>query len=133
MDFKKKQKSKLSLNNFLIKSAAFLMIVIFFVLVVADIKIYGKRKGLEAEVARYEQQIKAIKEKNQNLEERIANSDNPDYIEKIAREEQDMQKPGEKVVSFIMPKEKNQDNSVNNNFWSNEWLGSIINWIKKVF
>jgi len=136
MDFHKKQKGDSSFNAFLIKTAAIFFIVVIIVLVVADMRIYKKRKGLEAEVAKYEKQIQLLKDKNKNLEERISNSDNSDYIEKIAREEQDMQKPGENVVSFVMPEEKAQEES-NNNFWDTKsWAGrfsAIFNWIKKLF
>jgi len=136
MDFKKKQKSELSLNSFLIRSAAIFSIVVFIVLIIADIKIYQKRKGLEAEVAKYERQIQEIKDKNKNLEEKIANSDNPDYIEKIAREEQDMQKPGESVVSFIMPKAQDQKTEAENAWDPKNWFGWVSgswSWIKGLF
>jgi cell division protein FtsB len=136
MDFIKKQKGLASLKEFFIKTAAVFIIFVFAVLIVADIKIYQKRKGLEAEVAKYEQQINEIKNKNKDLEERIANADNSDYIEKVAREEQDMQKPGEKVVSFVMPEEKKQEETVEN-IWDVKnwfgWIGNSWNWIKGLF
>jgi len=136
MDFQKKQKGEMPLNSFLIRSAAIFAIVVFVVLIIADIKIYQKRKGLEAEVAKYEQQIQSLKDKNKNLEEKIVNSDNPDYIEKIAREEQDMQKPGENVVSFIMPKEIAEKAEAENAWDPKNWFGGLAglwNWVKGFF
>jgi len=133
MDFKKKQKSELSFKSFLIRATAIFFVVVMIVLIVADIRIYKRRKDLESEVAKYNQQIQLLKEKNKNLEERIGNSDNPDYIEKIAREEQDMQKPGENVVSFIMPKGEKQD-ELADNFWNTKnWFGWLSGWIKNLF
>jgi len=131
MDFKKKQKIEASLKDFFLRTGAILIIFVLVFLVVADIKIYQKRKGLQAEVVKYEQQIKEIKERNKELEERISNSDNPDYIEKVAREEQDMQKPGENVVSFVMPEE--QPETEKSETTANDWFGKLANWIKNLF
>jgi cell division protein FtsL len=129
MDFKKKQKSDLSLHNFWIRSVAIFIIIVMIVLIVADIKIYLKRRQFQVEVSKYENQIKQLKDRNKKLEDEIANSDNIDYIEKVAREEQNMQRPGEKVVSFIMP-EKTEDESDDQNFWdSKNWFG----WLSKFF
>jgi len=131
MNFRKKQKEKISLANFFIRVGAIFIICILLFLVITDIKIYQKRKKLQTEIAKYEQQIKEIKLRNAELEERVENSDNPDYIEKIAREEQDMQKSGESVVSFIMPEEKQEIEEAKNNM--NDWFGQLANWIKSLF
>jgi len=136
MDFKEKRKSEVSLKNFFIRSGAFLILVIFIILIIADIKIYKKRKELESDVLRYEQQIQLLKQKNTDLQKDISNSDNSDYIEKVAREEQNMQKPGEKVVSFIMPEETKQAEA-SKNVWDIKnwfgWLSGSWNWIKGFF
>jgi len=137
MDFKKKQKSQIEIKDFLIRAAAFLVIVAVVILIVADFKIWRQRKSLEAEILNYNNKISQLKERNKKLEEAIANSDNPDYIEKIAREEQGMQKEGETAVSFVMP-----DNSQQNNFTATNtsaysqwigWLSGSWNWIKGLF
>jgi len=136
MNFSKKQKGKFSFNDFLIKILAILLVIIIIILLMANIKIYKKRKGLESEVLKYERQIAQLKEKNTNLEKKIENSDNTDYIEKVAREEQNMQKPGEKVVSFIMPVIKEQDQASVQEFWNAKswlgWLSNSWNWIKSL-
>jgi len=133
MDFKKKQKGELDLKHFFIRAGAIFIICLMAFIIIADVKIYQRRKGLEVEVSKYEQQIAQLKERNTKLEEEIGNSDNPDYIEKIAREEQDMQKPGENVVSFIMPKTQEQETSAQN-FWDTKnWFSWISGWFKKIF
>ena len=125
MDFNKKQKRELLLRNFWIRSAGIFILIVTIVLIVADIKIYLKRKQFQVEVFKYEQRIKELKDRNKKLEEEIANSDDIDYIEKVAREEQNMQKPGEKVVSFVMPQQKIEQDS-KNYFWENKnWLAEI--------
>lgn len=136
MDFKKKQKGELLLRNFWIRSAAIFIIIVTIVLIATDIKIYLKRKQFQEEVSRYENQIRQLKDRNKKLEEEIANSDNIDYIEKVAREEQNMQKPGEKVVSFVMP-EKTRSESTEQYFWDNKnwlgWMSGVWEWFKNIF
>lgn len=122
-DFAKKQKSgdKLMLK---VLSVLFLCLAVF--LIVANIKLYQKKKVLLTQVQNYTDQIKKIQESSKKLQDEIANTNNSDYIEKVAREEANMQKPGEKVVSFIMPQakpaEKPKDNSWTaglSSFWKN--------------
>ncbi|MDD4111184.1 MAG: septum formation initiator family protein [Clostridia bacterium] len=132
MDFKKKQKRDASFKDFLLKIGLAIISIIFVVLVVADIKIYKKRKSLQLEVAKYQQQIDQLREKNQNLEDKIKNSDNSDYIEKIAREEQGMQRPGEKVVSFITPESKKEQKQDENVWDAKNWPGIFVNFWKWV-
>lgn len=137
MNFNKKQNSRsLLLKNLLLKAGAFLVFAIFIILIIANIKIYQRRKSLQAEVLKYEQQIQQLKDRNKAIEEQLENSDNPDYIEKIAREEQDMQKPGESVVAFITPDQQNQTPKQENSYVENKWLSwtaSFWNYILNIF
>ena len=76
--------------------------------------------------------IQELEDRKVSLKKGIENSNNQDYIEKVAREELDLQKPGESVVSFIRP----DDNGKNQN-QNDDWLAgvgnlwdSFINWFK---
>ena len=60
-----------------------------------DITVVGISAGKNIRLL--EQQIRETTKKNQDLEEDIANSDNPEMIEKIAREELDMVVQDERV------------------------------------
>jgi cell division protein FtsB len=134
MDFKKKQKSEFILKAFFIRVGAFLIFAFAGILIISDIKIYIQGKSLKQEVAKYENQLTQLKEQNKKLEEKIANSDNPDYIEKVAREEQDMQKEGETAVSFVFPENNNSKNAAASGEFENlGWLASFTNWIKGLF
>jgi cell division protein FtsB len=134
MDFKKKQKSEFALKNFFIRVGAFLIFAFAGILIISDIKIYLQGKNLKQEVAKYENQLEQLREQNRKLEEKIANSDNPDYIEKVAREEQDMQKEGETVVSFVFPENGDNKNKISSSKFENlGWLASFANWIKGLF
>lgn len=127
-DFKKRK------NTHLFKKIAtifcgFLILFAFIFLAVADIKTYKKKKELNAQIENLKNKIAEIQNKNNSLQEGISQADDPQYIEKVAREELDLQKPGEKVVSFIMPENKNQNsNPVPKNFLQ-VWLG----WLSGLF
>ncbi|HQK64109.1 MAG TPA: septum formation initiator family protein [Candidatus Staskawiczbacteria bacterium] len=134
MDFKKKQKSEFVLKAFFIRVGAFLLFAFAGILIISDIKIYIQGQNLKQEVVKYENQLAQMKEQNKKLEEKIANSDNPDYIEKVAREEQDMQKEGETAVSFVFPDNGNpKDPAQTSEFENLGWLASFTNWIKGLF
>ena len=137
MFFKKKQKRESALKIFFIRAGAVFIFALMIILIVANIKVYMQSKNLRLEVSKYENRISQLKNQNKKLEEGIANSFNPDYIEKVAREEQDMQKEGETVVSFIMPDDDIQSKnymtealSVSNWFG---WLQNSLNWLKEIF
>jgi cell division protein FtsL len=137
MDFKKKQKSDATLKSFFIRVAAFLAAVAVIVLMVANVKIYRQRKAVEAEISKYDQRIAELKERNEKLKEEIASSDDAEYIEKIAREEQGMQKEGEKVVSFVLPDDADgKTDVIIETFGYKNWFGWLSNswnWLKKMF
>ena len=134
-DFDKKQKGKLSSGRLMLQLGGIFFFVLAIVLVYADYRIYQKKQELAVQVQDYKSQIQDMQKNNKNLKNEIANSDNSDYIEKIAREEEDMQKPGEKVVSFIMPKDQQKEVKSPENFWSTNywfgWIGQSWNWLSK--
>lgn len=132
-DFSKKQ-NRLQ-KDILLKALAFVCLAVFVVFAFANIKLYLRKKELSAQIKNYSLQLKKIEDSNKKLEEMIANSGNPDYIEKVAREEANMQKPGEKAVSFVMPEEGQQASLVKKNFWGYFSAGLSNFWqqIKSVF
>ena len=128
-NFKKKQKSN-STDSFFSSpfiKIFFLIIIIF--LVFADIKVYKDRKKLNLRIDNLKERIQEIKDKNNILEQGIAKSDDKDYIEKIAREELDLQTKDEKVVSFIMPKDQQKEEVSPDSGFLNfkNWLGWLSN------
>ena len=128
-NFKKKQKSDGPDSFFsspLVK-IVFLIIIVF--LVFADIKVYKERKKFNLQIDSLKEKIQAIQDKNNTLEQGIARADDKDYIEKIAREELDLQIEDEKVVSFIMPKpQQKEETATNINYWNpKNWLGWFSN------
>lgn len=132
-DFSKKQNRGHS--DILFKTLSFLCLAVFVVFAFADVRLYFRKKELSEQIEKYSLQLKKIEDSNIKLEEMIANSGNSDYIEKVAREEANMQKPGEKAVSFVMPEETQQASPVKKNFWGYFSAGLSNFWqqIKSVF
>lgn len=131
-DFKKKQKEtgpeRFFSSNFI--KILFLVIIIF--LFVKDIEVWREKRKFDKQVKALEDKIMEVKDKNSNLEEAIARSDDKEYIEKIAREELDLQIQGEKVVTFVAPqnKEEKKEQEENNFFkvWTG-WFSGIWSWL----
>lgn len=127
-DFKK-NKNKNAFSPILFKLGAVLLLIVAVLLVVADIKVYQKKKQLNSQIKSLENKIAELKKENENLEKNISSIDDQSYIEKIAREELNLQKPGEKVVSFIETEgQKNQNDSSKKGILE-VWLG----WIGGIF
>lgn len=136
-DFDKKQKREASANKIAFQIAGVLFLIIIIVLIIADFKMYQKRKNLISQIDSYKRQIEEIKNSNQNLKNDIANSNNTDYLEKIAYEQLGQQKPGEKEVIFINPPQKEETNQKIETSWSFEswfsWFPNTWKWIKGKF
>ncbi len=136
-DFNKKQKDASFRRNRAFKIAGIFILLAVLCFLFLDYKIYWRKQELLTQINDYQQQIKNIEESSQTLKKEIANADDPAYIEKIAREQANMQKPGEKVVSFINVKNQEQAQQAEENFWSANfwfgWIGGSLQWLKSKF
>lgn len=134
MDFNKKANREFFNENLLFKTAGILFLVVIIVLIFADFKIYQKKQELTSQINAYQKQIEDIKKSSQTLKDEIANSNNTDYLEKLAYEQLGEQKPGEKEVIFVAPKEKTKTAQKPQNFWDvklwSGWLSGAWQWIK---
>lgn len=119
-DFKRKQKG---LQEILFGVAGIFVLGICFFLGIKDIQELNKKRKLSQQLEVLKQEVIEAQKNNQDLKQGIAKSSDSDYIEKVAREQLDLQKQGEKVVTFIMPKEKITQTATEG--WSQNWLGSF--------
>ena len=84
-----------------------------------------RRNKLLAQINSLEKELQEAQERNALLKEGILKSGQEEYIEKIAREELNLQKEGEKAVAFVLPEEK-QEEKKKENIWNPktwwEWI-----------
>ena len=103
---------------------------------VADIKVYQKRQKLISQIENLKNKIQDLQNKNDDLKKGIARADDDTYIEKVAREELNLQKPGEKVVSFVKSPNQQEENRKDQKIFLEIWLGWLGNgwqWLKNQF
>lgn len=126
-DFNKKRNTESSGNKILFQAVGTLVLIILVILIIADFRIYQKKKELISQISSYQKQIADIKKNSQTLKDEIANSDNPNYLEKIAYE-QGMVKAGEKEIIFVAPSATPKPGVKTENFWA-----AALSWIKSKF
>ena len=107
-------------------------------MVIKDLGVYQKKDKLDSEVADLKAQIQQVQKSNEELRKGISESASQDYLEKVAREQLDLQKSGEKVVSFVVSQTKSpEENTKSKNIWSAEfwlgWMSGAWGWIKSKF
>lgn len=76
---------------------ALLLVVLMVGIGVQLVNLKGELEAAQAEEAYYAQRLQQLQEENARLAEDIANSDDPELIEEIAREELGMVTAGEKI------------------------------------
>lgn len=109
------------------------MIIVFVtlivVLVTANVKITKKRARLTSQINILKQEIQTLEQRNKDLGAGLSQSGSEEHLEKVAREQLDLKKPGEEVV--VIAKEQDQEkeqeepeekkNSWNPKYWW-EWI-----------
>jgi len=136
-DFSKKRNSDFFNDKLLFRVLGVSFLIVIFVFIVADFRIYQKKKELAAQISAYQKKIEDIKNSSQTLEDEIANADNPDYLEKIAYEQLGQAKVGETEYIFIDPPQQQEEVSQSKNFWDGKiwfgWFSGAWGWIKSRF
>lgn len=129
-DFKKKQKRH-SFSSWALQAGLILIILLSLLLIIANIRMYQRKRELRVQLESLKNKVAEMKEKNNNLQEGISNTNNPGYIEKIAREELDLQKPGESVVSFVEAEVTTSTSTQDSQNALVRWLGWLGGLFKK--
>lgn len=125
----KKNKSKNKFSVFLFRLGAGMVLCLALLLVFVDIRMYQKKRQFSAQLESLKAKVSELESKNNDLKEGISNADSEYYIAKVAREELDLQKPGEKVVSFISTQDEKQQNGNKKDNFLNHWL----TWLSALF
>lgn len=93
---KKKKSSVKSIIGYSVIALVFLFVISF--LLITNWKMYKKRDGLAERVQELKAQVDTLKKKNESLKEESSAIGTEEHLEKVAREQLDMKKPGEEVV-----------------------------------
>ena len=128
-NFRKKQKGD-GKNHILLKVGVVLILCISVALIFINIRMFQRRVQLNRQIDDLKTKIENLKNSNVNLKEGIEKSDDVNYMEKVVGEELDLQKPGEKVFSFVKAPSQEQEAVGGKNIWQ-AWLGWIGEWFKK--
>ena len=120
---KKKRDPK---RQILIAIGGIFILFIIVVLAIANVKMYQKTQKYFSQIDDLKNKIQESDDKKVSLNEGIKNSNNEAYIEKVAREELDLQKPGENVASFIKSTDNHQKQD-NGNTVFQLWIAGIGN------
>ncbi len=83
-----------------LKAGGFLLILLLILLIFGNWKISQARKKISLKVQEMSKELQKVEQDKENLQVKILQSDNYNYLEKIAREELNFKKEGESVVAF---------------------------------
>jgi len=88
-------------------------------LISSNWKVNQRRTELQAKADALKKEIEILEKRNQELRSGISNIQKEDYLEEAAREQFNLKKPGEEVVSVLSPegKEKKVETQKEKNFW----------------
>lgn len=78
-------------------------------LIISNVRIYKKRRELQAQIERLKEEIQAIEKKNQELSTGIENVSDKEYLEKVAREKFLLKEEGEEVIVISPPEEQTEE------------------------
>lgn len=117
--FKKNKKSKVKKTLFLFFLATLFIIFIGFFFY-TNYTIQQRRNVLTARISDLKSEIEKLEDINKNLEEGILDIESEDYLEKVARDQLGMKKPGEEVI--VIQTEENDD----------EWTEEKKTWWDKI-
>jgi len=97
------------------------MLGFLYLLIRANLKVFEKRRLLNEKALALQKEIERLLQEKKEMEEKLENIQNEAYLEKIAREELNLKKEGEKVVAFpVISEDKRQEiEEKKKNFWNN--------------
>ncbi|MDO8743351.1 MAG: septum formation initiator family protein [Candidatus Azambacteria bacterium] len=95
-----------------------LILLVMGSLVLANFRMSRKRAVLNSQIDQLREEIKAMQEKKQQLEARVYQSGQEEYLEKEARETFNLQKSGEEVVTVLPQKEAPQQKEEIKDWWN---------------
>ncbi|MFA5729999.1 MAG: septum formation initiator family protein [Candidatus Paceibacterota bacterium] len=102
-----------------------------FFLLYSNIKMFQKRTELDKNLETLDSTIESMTKEKDSLNFSLGETDSSDYLERVAREDLGMQKPGEQVV--IIKKDSGIAENNNSNNGVLQIIEGFVNWIKGLF
>jgi len=106
---------------------AFLFLLIISFLTISNIKINQKRRKLMAQIHSLKDEVQRAEERKEKLKNEISQAKSEENIEKVARDQLGLKKPGEEVL--VIKKKKKEESTMNKEKNKNWWdmIKSIFN------
>ena len=115
--FKKNKKIKSLKDKVLSLFLIGLVLFIIGFIVVTNWKINKRREELIDRVSLLKQEVERLEEKNKELKEKKIDSESEDYLEKVARDQLDLKKPGEEVIVVQKEEEQKEEEEERKSWW----------------
>jgi cell division protein FtsL len=96
-------------------------------LLYSNIKMFQKRIELNKELQKIDNNLESLTKEKDLLKFRVGETSSKEYLEKVAREDLGMQKPGERVVIIKKSDSVNENTSENGGI-----LQKISNWFNSI-
>jgi cell division protein FtsL len=126
---KRGKKVKSIINDWKKKLVIIALGFLVIILLNANIKIIGEVRKGNKELNEVEETIDKLTKEKDKLNFELGKSDSSEYLEKVAREDLGLKKPGEQVI-VIKKEEETKKESVEENTRF-QFFKNIFNWIKE--
>jgi len=97
----------------------------------SNIKMFQKRTELDKNLEVLDSNVESLTKERDSLNFRLGETDSEAYLERVAREDLGMQKPGEQVVIIKKDGSIQKDNNSSNSVL--KVISGVIDWIKGWF
>ena len=97
-----------------------LLFVVVGFLIISNWRINQKRTEYQAQIEVLQAELQVLETKRQQLQAQIFQTSEESYLEKEAREQLNLKKPGEEVVT-VLPAEEETTGEPEKGFWGKVW------------
>ena len=94
-----------------------LALIILMFLLTSNSKLSERKEELSSRISSLSEEIQVLEKENQELKAGISQISQDSYLEKKAREQFNLKKPGEEVVAFIKEESEKEEVEEKENFW----------------
>ena len=94
-----------------------LALAILIFLFTSNLKLSERKTELDSQILSLDKELQILERENQELKAGISQISQDSYLEKKAREQFNLKKPGETVVAFVKEDDKKEEEEKKENFW----------------